>query len=321
MILALALVAIVFAGAVHLLPQISQAPYGPATSPATLSGADAAQLKITIEGQEKDRYKDLTAYYKEWNGRLAGNFQLEGLAIILAVLLISAKLDAIPVQGIGLSLSGAIVQAFLPLALLYFWLNFGFIFANLIDTRLALFDTAQKMWSGPDALGPGTPRGLLRDHFLLDAWFVAFHSAKSSINEPNMAILNRLILCGFGVFLGAGHAAMFASLINSFEDFGKKSFLKLGYIIYAMILLTFVLASHIQFYRDGHPNYVQYVIFGSAVVLTFVFTSWRYVDPSTTSRLNASTTCCRDVVRSDSQRSSCHKNMDGMTEAPSLGGH
>src|SRR4029077_12077905 len=76
--------------------------------------------------------------YADDQKSLATSFTLQGLLIVLGLVMIYLPLQDVEVKGLGLKIPALMVQAFLPLALLYVWLGFGYLLHDLIENRMIL---------------------------------------------------------------------------------------------------------------------------------------------------------------------------------------
>lgn len=233
---------------------------------------DFSDLDKTAPLQLKDVFDRRIKLYADDSAALASNLQIQGILIVFAVLMIYKPLQAVNIKALGLEIPAILLQCFIPAAILYTWLRFGYILHDMIENRLILWEIIPKVYpSGLAGNSVFNAQRLLRDQFFLDEYFLAFHPARAGFSEGNMGPFNRAILVCFGLFLGIGHGCMGATISNIFEEVPGGRRWHIWLFMYTLLISLALFFSHCQFYFSGpHQNWLQFVILWSAVLFTLI---------------------------------------------------
>lgn len=210
--------------------------------------------------------------YWETQNHLGGVLRDYSMLVVIALFALLRPQRFMDVPGTKVRVPTEWLIIVLPLALTYSWFDFGFALNEAIDLRLSLWYTLNHL--EPDATYQSyfSAKPLLRDHFFVDAWFVAFHPDVSGVREPELSILNRAILIGFAVYLGIGHGCIGLAGVRVATRRRSACGATLVCLL-NLVVLVMILSSHFQFFYGGrHPNYAQHVIMGvGLLVLLFGF--------------------------------------------------
>ncbi|HEX2837533.1 MAG TPA: hypothetical protein VHN77_05350 [Phycisphaerales bacterium] len=203
-------------------------------------------------------------------------FTAQAILISTAMfVLLFARSQTFELKPIGYVIPTKYVRMLLPLAFLFVWMEFGFLFNRLIDNRVSLYVLVEAVENS--VLHPGYDLGdgnrhylvsansLARDDFFVDNWFAAFRSQYILMTRrSHAAVLVGVI--GFACFHGLAHACM---LILASSHVPVRHSNRRWIMCYVGVLGACLLATHL-FFRFGAPqvNWEQYVILASAVVFT-----------------------------------------------------
>jgi len=234
-------------------------------------------VKSVLEKRLKDYRTDKDA--------LSANLLFQLAFVLLGLLVVTGSSESLETPIAGIKLPRVWMFYIVPLALLFIWLEFGFLTDKMIQTRheswLLLEALAR---TSIDASGYQTPvkadhltmqmARLFEDGAYVDGWFVAFRGCEHVINTTFRAGTNLFWSLIYGSLLGLTHAgAIFLAHIGntrypmnrqendeSANSRYRRLLSLLGRIL-PYFILALILGSHYQFLSGGNnPNWMQLVI-------------------------------------------------------------
>lgn len=236
----------------------------PTASVAPPPGADDADAKEPI----KEVYTRRLDSYREGRDRMKTSLQWQALCVTLTILLLGKGVREINPGMVELSqrVVGTI-PFILPFVLLYLWMDFGYLYHQLINNRLVL----QSMCDVIEAKVPSDWRSnhLLSDQLsVVDLWDLLFQGGISTPRQiPDKEGMWPLYLVKsvlFMIFFGIMHACLFLPYLKWLWKDGRarKPLALWSAFIACIIIAVPTLSTHIEFGVVGHkPNWAQLAIF------------------------------------------------------------
>jgi hypothetical protein len=249
-----------------------------------------AQTAVGNPDLARDVFDRRMQLYREGTAGLRLNLKYQAILLVIALGLLargakairSAKFDREELNLLAPILVTA--EFFLPAAMLYLWLEFGYLYLDLIDNHKILVDLIPVL----DRAVPGQEsslRLLLSDHFFaLDFWFALFDPQYVGHSREYSAVLSRSLglvkSLGFCFFFGLSHACMLAILCDAYAERMSsvtpdsvrrptERIIRGSYVVYAVFIVAVLFLTHLEFYFGGRKwNYGQYLILAFGVVLT-----------------------------------------------------
>lgn len=222
--------------------------------------------------------EDVFDYRMQFNSdgaaTLRNNLKLQGLVLLFAVLLLArAVKDNVVLFKIFRisSRTFALVELLLPVALLYLWMEFGYVFFDLIDNHKSLWHIIDAIDPTTATIAVNSAHRLQTDHFfILDVWFIVFDPTYVSVPRVDFLKLTYFKTIGVAVFLGALHAVTISLICDSYRRRASTRPIRICYWIYVFVVLVLLLATHIEFYDRGHKdNWGQILTLASTLILTY----------------------------------------------------
>jgi hypothetical protein len=178
------------------------------------SGLQSEQdLTTLLDYQLKD--------YKANLAKLDANISLQALLIAITVLLIVRRSDSLTLFGNSVPLSW--LHFFVPVLLIYLWLNFGFTLHELIWGRIRGIELINAL-NRPIV---EYQKAIFHDAGIIDGWFLAFVDTPSKhysgINQTFSPMTGVFLLLMLGTFVSAAHASTLAIV-----SFGYRRYLRTG---------------------------------------------------------------------------------------------
>lgn len=247
--------------------EIYEAPVSPIPTP-----SPTASPGVTLKEVFDYRLKD----YKSKLDGLDANVKLQAVFVVFTVLLILRRSDSLNIFGNHLPLQW--LHLFVPLVLLYLWLNFGFLLHGLIEDRFQGVRLLEKVGSSTGDLG----KTLFRDSGFVDGWFLSFVDRPSpqtgigdysGIDHNSRASTSGFLLLILGTLLSAAHACLLAIAFIGCRRYLRQSSRRflLAYYALPLLPLALMIASHIQFaYGGSNRNFIQLYIAFMTIPLTAV---------------------------------------------------
>jgi lysophospholipase L1-like esterase len=222
-----------------------------------------------------DIFERLLDDYRVNIGQLNANVQLQAVFVLVTLLLILRRSDSLDVFGNTVPLSW--LHLLTPLTMMYLWLQFGFVFDDVIEGRIR----ATQMI---DILSPSNRlagQSLLHDSRFSDGWTVLFVDSPSSEEFGNYSGISRNSQGGTAIFLvlilgavvAAAHGSVLALLAIGARRYHRPDSARLALYYGAPFapFIVFVL-SHYQFaYGGGNRNSIQFFIAGLTVAIMSFF--------------------------------------------------
>jgi lysophospholipase L1-like esterase len=258
---------------------------------------DATQNMETIEIDPSQNpsvsLKDVFDYrFKDYKSKLDGldaNVKLQALFIVFTVLLILRRSDSLNLFGNQLPLQW--LHFFVPIVVLYLWLNFGFLLHDLILSRIWGVNALKVL--NPSTAGLGNGKSLFRDSGFIDGWFLSFVDRRgggdySGVNPNFWASTAAFLTLILGTLISAAHACLIAITFIGCRRYLRQLSSRFLLVYYALPLvpIVFLIASHIQFaYGGSNRNYIEvYIAFMTiplvAILLWMSVIVDREVDPA-----------------------------------------
>jgi lysophospholipase L1-like esterase len=236
------------------------------------SQTPSVTLKEVFDYQLKD--------YKSKLDGLDANVKLQALFIMFTVLLILRRSDSLNLFGNQLPLQW--LHLFVPLVILYLWLDFGFLLHGLIYSRIQGIKILETL--SPSTVNLG--KLLFRDSGFMDGWFLSFVDpsptgigAYSGIDHNFGKPTAAFLVIVFGTLISAAHACLIAIAFIGCRRYLRQpssQFLSLYYVL-PLLPIVFLIFSHIQFaYGGSNRNYIQLYIAFMTIPLVAILL-WRSV--------------------------------------------
>ncbi len=257
-----------------------------AKNPASYDCKQLAALKRNdrrsdVKAVLEERLKDYQADKKV----LSTNCLFQLVFVLLGLLVVTGSSVFVETPIAGIKLPRVWMFYIVPLALMYFWLEFGFLTDKMIQTRHEAWLLLEAL-STPDISSIAGDAAAKSDHLTrqmarlfedgayVDGWFVAFRGCEHVIDTTFRLGTNVFWSLVYGSLLGLTHAgAMFLSHVGNArylihrqerEEGARSRYQKLLSILGCFlpyIIIALMLASHIQFFWGGdNPNWMQLVI-------------------------------------------------------------
>jgi len=235
---------------------------------------------------------------KDYKSKLDGldaNVRLQALFIVITILLVLRRSDSLNLFGNQLPLQW--LHLFVPIVLLYLWLNFGFLLHDLILSRIEGVKMIAEL--NPSMAERG--KQLFRDSGFIDGWFLSFIDKPnpegigdySGIENNSQASTMVFIVAVLGILISAAHACLIAITFIGCRRYWQqpsRRFLSFYYVLPVLPLLLLI-ASHYRFaYGGGNKNYIQLCIAFMTIPLVAILL-WmsvavdKEVDPASVQRL------------------------------------
>ena len=229
------------------------------------------RIGVTETGLPKEKIIEirLSRYYADVIS-LNLNINLQALTFLLCIVLLTSRATETTLPVININIQNRWLHIILPLVLLYFWLNFGYLLDQLIEGRLTLFKIMKQLGStdGTDLwrLDP-----LLFDSGWIDAWFSVVYHSESGIKTPESFTEKTFTGILFGLFIGFNHALALCLPMIGYARYGVTVGWKSSYLVVVAMSGFVLVASHLQFAYDGrNPNWIQFSVAGFLVFLSFL---------------------------------------------------
>ena len=196
--------------------------------------------------------------YKANLAKLESNISLQALLIAVTVLLIIRRSDELHLFDNSVPLSW--LHFFVPVLLIYFWLNFGFILNELITGRIRGIELINALYGQTAQY----QKAIFHDAGFIDGWFLTFvdtpakqYTAHRPAFSETAAVFLVFVV---GTFISAAHASILSTV-----SFGFRRYLRSGsqrwlywYYLLPLIPLFFLLSSHLMFaYGGENRNWLQ----------------------------------------------------------------
>jgi lysophospholipase L1-like esterase len=256
------------------------------------------------------------ADYKAKLDQLDANIKLQALFIVFTVLLVLRRSDSLNLFGNQLPLQW--LHLFVPVAMIYLWLNFGFMLDYLIHSRL---------W-GVESLKVHSPsmadygKLLFQDSGFVDGWFLSFIDTKcingkcinpgdySGIDHNSQTSTATLLVLVFGTLLSAAHAGIigmaFIGCRRYLRRLSRRFFLL--YYLLPLIPIALLIVSHLQFvYGGSNRNYIQLYIAFMTIPLVAILL---WVSVVVDSKVDPDSVACLRRQRRLEKRRSIHDDDD-----------
>lgn len=245
--------------------------------------------------------------YRADKDALSTNLLFQLAFVLLGLLVVTGSSEKLETPIARIELPRVWMFYIVPLALLFFWLEFGFLTDKMIQTRhesWLLLEALAKTFSDTseyqnpvkaDYLTMQMAR-LFEDGAYVDGWFVAFRGCEHVINTNFRLGTNLFWSLIYGSLLGLTHAgAIFLAhignaryLVNKQEndEFANGRYQKLLSLLGRMLpyfILALILGSHYQFFSGGkNPNWMQLVIASTTITFGWllIYTANSYTSKS-----------------------------------------
>ena len=222
----------------------------------------------------KDRAEIYMASYRDKLGSFNTTITTMILLILIAASVLYAphKDDRFKIPGTGIRINYVVFHLILPAAMLFLWLQFGYLIHSIITDRLTVFHLFERAGEPKSEIQESINASLyasVNDGGFIDIWFRSFLQDKI-MGLPSHAPKNiGAMIVGaltYGLVLGLLHGFMFALL---YVECGRRNV----YWGYFFLMYLIVLLSHVQFYwRGANRNFFQYIVLfvglGSFALLT-----------------------------------------------------
>lgn len=231
------------------------------------------------------------ADYRADKAALRTNLLFQLAFVLLGLLVVTGKSDILETPIAGIKLPRMWMYYIVPLALTFFWLEFGFLTDKMIQTRheswLLLEALARQVAESDGVTSPVKAdhltmqlARLFEDGAYVDGWFVAFRGCEHVIDTAFRLGTNFFWSFVYGSLLGATHAgAIFLAHIGNVKypldeasddmESGARHQRTLSIVGRTLpyAIMAVILGSHFQFFAGGkNPNWMQLVI-ASATIL------------------------------------------------------
>ena len=212
---------------------------------------------------------------------LRTNIEIQALLIVICIALLASKSKDFKIPGMDVSVSRPWVHVIAPLALLYFWLGFGYLLDGLIENRLRLFVMMSAIdgqlvdrTSAPNATLAqySDPKQLLLDYGWIDAWFSNFFPNYSAINLKEITNTNKVFAAAlFGIFFGTSHACIVATVLAGAYRNRSGAAARRTCMVVLFVSYLVLVGSHLQFRFNGkNPNWIQLWVSVGFVLVLFI---------------------------------------------------
>jgi hypothetical protein len=236
LLLLAALVVLIFLWGVRELQQPSAAKIvtGASCQVSCEAGAESVECKqITVLKARKGEPEPASVLdkrlrdYQADKDALSTNLLLQLAFVLLGLLVVTGKSDTLKTPIAGIELPRVWMFYIVPLALTFFWLEFGFLTDKMIQTRHEAWLLLEALASTvTDSDGVTSPvkadyltlqlARLFEDGAYVDGWFVAFRGCEHVINTTFRPGTNFLWSVVYGSLLGLTHAgAIFLAHIGN----------------------------------------------------------------------------------------------------------
>ncbi|MBI3855528.1 MAG: hypothetical protein HY293_07530 [Planctomycetes bacterium] len=226
--------------------------------------SDSAELKLETV------FKERLDHYKDFLGKLNLNLFYHLITIVAAILLMTLRKEDFKVPLLDEVVPVQMVYYALPVCFMYLWISFGYLFNDLVATRISLWrmaevlepniEAARKTASWKPFIYTFSLRPLLHDGAYMDGWFMTCVRQCSFNPHESLAVMGviRVLLVIFGVFMGISNGCMLGVIWHGSRRFGTSGNLKLhrSYFWLCGILLFL---THAAFYWSGNRNWLQVV--------------------------------------------------------------
>ena len=165
---------------------------------------------------------------------------------------------------IGIELANQWFLMMLPACLLYLWVRFGFLFNELVNDRIFLWNVSdlfeaknhERNTELRNAQYTYSIRTVVYDGLYIDGWFAVFRRRKYVIEVPHSWIISLFVGIG-GVLIGLTHVCMLGSIYSCCQHFPTAHH-QLLYKCYFWGVASVLGVTHYAFYVPGrHPNWMQ----------------------------------------------------------------
>lgn len=275
-------------------PARTSTPNPPKTSgviPTTATSAAEPELKLETV------FKERLEHYNDFQGKLNANLFYQLVTTVAAILLVWMRKKDFKVPFLDEVVPVHLVYYALPLVFLYLWLSFGYLFNDIVATRISLWRMAEVLEANLDAVRATDPeswkryiytfslRPLLHDGAYLDGWFMTFVRQCSFNPHQSLEVMGivRGLLVLFGIFMGITNGCMLGVVWHGSRRFATKE--NLGWHrAYFWILGLLLLASHAAFYWSGNRNWLQVIEIGAAFATLWFVGMYLDAEPKSESR-------------------------------------
>ncbi len=226
------------------------------------------------------------------------NLKWQGIFILFTLLILGKGLKSVSIAGLSLTDRAMVYLSLaLPAALLFLWIEFGYLYIDILDNRIILsklIDALQA--SAPPGQPAASLHPLISDHWMfVDFWVLWFERGLTSTAVAPAAairtthVLSLLKMVGYGAYFALGHACMIAPICRSYEHFNSQAaaegrterakWIGVFHFVYITTVVVILMITHIEFYYVGRkPNAAQVPLLVTATVFTWI--AVRYFPPS-----------------------------------------
>lgn len=243
------------------------------------AGEKRLELRMVLE-------KRLIEYGAD-KDELSSNLFFQVTFVLLGLLVVVGRSKTLETPILGIKVPRIWMFYVVPLALLFLWLEFGFLTDKMIQTRSESWTLLEVLSRGEDqsaAAGTSVKANeitrqlarLFEDGSYIDGWFVAFRGCEHVIDTEFREGTNILWSIIYGGLLSLTHAlAIFTAHIGN-ARFGFSSQrirwrLDVGIVgpirVLPYFIICVILLSHYQFLSGGdNPNWLQVVVAVGTVI-------------------------------------------------------
>lgn len=237
-------------------------------------GAYTGSLLEEVEQADKGDLKDVLEYrladYRVNLDRFEANLGLQAVLVVVTVLLLVRRTETLKLFGNDVPLRW--LHVFVPMMLTYYWLRFGFLLDELIESRIRGVGIARELFSEELA------KSLFVDASFVDGWIMAFVDG-GDVNysgvDPSFTLGTAFFLVTIlGSIAAANHASVLAlvsAATRRYIDTRSAHWYRFYYSL-PLIPLALIIASHFQFAYGGHNrNWLQvYVALVTAALMVLL---------------------------------------------------
>lgn len=245
-------------------------------------------------------FKERLEHYNEFQGKLNGNLFYQVITTVAAVLLIWLRKKDFKVPFLDEVVPVQLVYYALPAVFLYLWLSFGYLFNDIVATRISLWRMAEVLegnleaFRKPDSMASWEQliytyslRPLLHDGAYMDGWFMTFVRQCSFNPHQTLEVMGIVwgLLVLFGVFMGITNGCMLGVIWHGSRRFATRETLG-WHRTYFWVLGLLLLASHAAFYWSGNRNWLQIVEIGTALATLWFVGMYLNAEPKSKPGVN-----------------------------------
>jgi hypothetical protein len=233
-------------------------PNHPADRILAVQAGPPSESKQELEALLDSHIRDYKANLTRFNSDCA----LQALLLILAILLICRRSDSLKAFDYSIRLSW--LYLCIPVLMVYFWLDFGFVLDGLIWGRLRGVELIKAL-NYPNM---EYQRTVFLDWRFVDGWFLTFidgHRGEtySGISRGFSASTAALFALVLGTLISAAHASVLAIPPIALRRYLQKKSDRwlIWYYLSPILPLMILLSSHVQFaYGGENRNWLQLYI-------------------------------------------------------------